>query len=302
MICECSGEVIAIGLIFKKWVIVGMPLRKKMRKTRKTRINKKRGGSQTTNNKFTISVGILTYFAPKTLRHTLEMYKITGFIDIIDDLFVIIQKSDRQEQEQRVCEEFNIRYVLMPENGNIAWGFKAIYDNARNDILLFLENDFIIDKNTPKHVIEEFLVNSLDFLLKNKCDIVRGRSRTNPGEPNHAFRTLKNKPPAILIDIPLLSESIYWNENPNKTYPSKISRIEPLKGDDSWYIASSKSCNYTNNPYICKRDFFKKSIYPHLKFGENIEDTFSSIWTQHNHRCVFGPGIFTHYRSYDGHH
>lgn len=190
----------------------------------------------------------------------------------------------------------------MAENGNIAWGFKAIYENARNDIILFLENDFIIDTNTPKNIIEDFLANSLDFLLKNECDIVRGRSRTNPGEPNHAFRTMKNKSPATHIDSPLLSESIYWDEHPDKTYPSKISRIQPLKGNDSWYIASSKSCNYTNNPYICKRAFFKASIYPHLKFGENIEDTFSSIWTQHNYRCVFGPGLFTHYRSYDGHH
>ena len=95
---------------------------------------------------FTISVGILTYFAPKTLRHTLETYKITGFIDCIDDLFVIIQKSDRQEEEKRVCEDYNVRYILMAENGNIAWGFKAIYENARNDIILFLENDFIIEK------------------------------------------------------------------------------------------------------------------------------------------------------------
>jgi glycosyltransferase involved in cell wall biosynthesis len=137
-----------------------------MRKTRKLRANRKKGGSQNKNTKFTISVGILTYFAPKTLRHTLETYKITGFIDCIDDLFVIIQKSDRQEEEKRVCEDYNVRYILMAENGNIAWGFKAIYENARNDIILFLENDFIIDTNTPKHIIEDFLANSLDFLLK----------------------------------------------------------------------------------------------------------------------------------------
>ena len=251
------------------------------------------------NQRLPISVGILTHFAPKTLKYTLENYRDTGFINIVDDIFVVIQKSDRQMEECKVCDELKIRYISMPDNGKMASGFKSIYENARNEIVLFLENDFII--NTPKQNIEDFLLNSLHFLLEKNYDVVRGRSRINAGEPNYAVQHFKNIPPEKFINASHLSESIYWDEHPEKTYPSKISRIDPIRGNDMWYISSAKSCNYTNNPYLCKRSFFKNEIYPHLFFGENIEDRLTDIWSKKDYKCVFGPGLFTHNRTYDGH-
>lgn len=248
--------------------------------------------------KLKISAGILTHYAPDTLRYTLETYKNSGFTDIVDDLFVVIQKSEREQMEIDVCNESNVRYILMPDNGHMAWGFKAIYDNARNDILLFLENDFII--TASKSDIYNFLYNSVYFLYDKNCDIVRGRSRTNPGEPNHALH-LKNTSPLILENSSHLSEVLYWDEQPHRTYPSKISQIEPINGTDTWYVISSKSCNYTNNPYLCKRSFFKSEIYPYLFFGENIENRLTPIWSQKDFTCVVGPGLFTHNRMYDGH-
>jgi hypothetical protein len=83
-----------------------------------------------------------------------------------------------------------------------------------------------------------------------------------------------------------------------------------------WYIGlginypasgtSSHGCQFamprnTNNPYLCKRSFFKNEIYPHLFFGENIEDRLMTIWSKKDYKCVFGPGLFTHNRAYDGH-
>lgn len=250
------------------------------------------------HGKFPISAGILTYYAPKTLHHTLSTYKSSGFMDLVDDLFVVIQKSDRQLEEKAVCEELGVRYVLMPDNGKMASGFKAIYENAHHGILLFLENDFTI--NTSKEDVLEFLLNSLYFLLDRDYDVVRGRSRNHAGEPNYALKWATESPDTF-INNSHLSECIYWEKHPEKIYPSKISKITPLKGHDSWYTSSSKSCNYTNNPYLCRREFFKTEIYPHLVFGENIEDKFTSVWSQQDYKCVFGPGLFTHDRSYDGH-
>ena len=86
-----------------------------------------------------------------------------------------------------------------------------------------------------------------------------------------------------------------------KNYPSKISKIYHIRGSGIWYTSSAKSCNYTNNPYLCKRSFFKNEIYPHLFFGENIKDRLMNIWSKKDYKCVFGPGLFTHNRAYDGH-
>jgi len=250
-------------------------------------------------SKLPISAGLLTYFAPKTLKHTLNTYKDSGFLDCIDDFFVVIQKSERQMLEKKVCEEFDVRYILLPDNGKMASGFKAIYENAKHNVLLFLENDFII--KASHNTVHNFLLNSLHFLSDKGCDIVRGRSRYQGGEPNYAYTYWKDESPSTFINHTHLSECIYWDPHPEKTYPSKISRISPVKGNDKWYKTSSKSCNYTNNPFLCKRDFFATEIAPHLVFGENIEDRLTPIWANQNYTCVFGPGLFTHDRSYDGH-
>ena len=112
---------------------------------------------------------------------------------------------------------------------------------------------------------------------------------------------MKKQPRESLIDSGHLSQTIHFLKDPEIVYPSKISKIKPKFGDRSWYVTTSKSCNYTNNPFLCKRDFFKEHILPHLSFGENIEDRLILIWKKENHKCIIGPGRFTHDRSYDGH-
>ncbi len=245
------------------------------------------------------SVGILSYYAPKTLRHTLETYKTSKFLNITDDIFVVIQQSSRQNDEIDVCKEFNLRYIALDDNGMMASGFKTIYENAKYDIILFLENDFCI--YSSKDEVNKYIYDALYFINSGKADIIRGRSRINPGEPNHAYINLRNIPPENFINNTHLSECMYWVENPEKIYPTKITKIESKEDGQDWYLTTSRNCNYTNNPFICSKEFFKDAIYPYLEFGSNIEKELTPIWANNNYRCIFGYGIFTHDRSFDGH-
>jgi hypothetical protein len=52
-----------------------------------------------------ISAGILSHYAPKTLRYTLETYKTCGMFDLIGDLFIVLQQSTRQ------CEEIEEKHI-----------------------------------------------------------------------------------------------------------------------------------------------------------------------------------------------
>lgn len=250
---------------------------------------------------FPISVGILTHYAPKTLRHTLESYKRSGFLDVVEDVFVVLQKSDRQIQEIEVCSSFHLRHIVMPDNGAMSSGFQAIYNHAKKDTILFLENDFSIQ--VSKQEVIDFLSNAMYFLHVEGCDYVRGRSRKYPGSPNIAYTEWKDLPPQTFLREhgDFLSESIYWDPTPEKTYPSQIQRVNPIVGSEPWYCSLAKHCNYTNNPFVCRRSFFQQAILPHLKFGEGIEGRLMPIWAKQNYLCVFGPGLFTHDRSYDGH-
>jgi len=247
------------------------------------------------DNKLSISLGLLSYNAPNTLNQTLQTYKDSGLLDISNDVFAILQKSDKQEEEVKVCEKYNIRYIKMPDNGRMSSGFKAIYENANNEIIVFLENDFV-NYSTKQESID-FFNNSINFIKNNQINLVRARSRKNAGLPNFGFEVFNKQP----IDNNIyLSECIFWIDDPETVYPINIKRITPLIGNDKWYLSSSKHCNWTNNAFVTSKAFFKDAILPHLGDSLNIEDTFTSIWAQQNHKCVYGPGLFTHFRL-DGH-
>lgn len=256
-----------------------------------------RSYSEPFTQRIPISAGVLTYFAPKTLKNTLETYKKSGFLDVIEDFFVIIQKSDRQILEKEVCDSFGVRCILLTTNGRMASGFRAIYEHARTDVILPLENDFVIHGSQEE--VASFLTNALYFL--QRYDTVRGRSRKNAGVPNYAEDFWSKESPHTFMHHTHLCECAHWEEDPDLVYPSKIHRVPPEHGSDAWYTTDSRSCNYTNNPFLCKKVFFEQAILPHLVDGENIEDRLTPIWSSKKYTCVFGPGLFTHHRSYDGH-
>ncbi len=249
-------------------------------------------------NKISISLGILSYNAPETLDQTLMTYKNSGIFDISNDVFAILQKSDKQDEEVKVCKKYNIRYIKMPDNGKMASGFKAIYENANNEIIVFLENDFV-NYSTKQESID-FFNNSIYFIKEQNMDLIRARNRQNAGEPNFGIELFSKIPQDEFENHTHLSECIYWIEHTELIYPRKIQKIKPFIGNDDWYTSSSKSCNWTNNAFITSKTFFKEAVLPFLSGSENIEDSFTPIWAQQDYKCVFGPGLFTHKRL-DGH-
>ena len=254
-----------------------------------------------------LSVGIHTWNAPITLERSLNTYKESGFLEISDDIFVVSQKSELQETEKEICDRFGIRFIALPDNGMMGSGYKAIYDNAKHEYLMLLENDWPINANRGS--VSYFFVNAVEF-LRNGYDVVRARSRENPGMPNAALWWFgKSKPEDVLKmtrpanGLQYLSESIFWEEHPEIAFPNHISKIEsaiPARTHgESWYTTTSKNCNHTNQPCIYKKSFFRDAILPYCVFGKTIEDQIRNAWATHEYKCVFGFGLFTHER-HDG--
>lgn len=251
-----------------------------------------------------ITIGILTYYAPKTLEYTLNSYVKAGLFELLEDIFVVIQKSSRQIEEEAVCKKFNVRYISLNTNGRMAGGFKAIYENANpnNKYIMFLENDFTIGVNKEKVV--NFFKNAFYFLESGMADVIRARNRNNIIN-NCGYEYLRNIPPHEFVNNTHLSECIFWLDHPEILYSTKIKKVEGLipaeELDEEWYISTSKYCNYTNQPCIYLKDFYKTEVYPYLVHGENIEDRLTDIWATKNYNCIFGYGIFDHDRCFDGH-
>lgn len=249
-----------------------------------------------------LSIGILTWNSPNTLRHTLTTYKTSGLLDVSDDVFVVIQNSEKQIEEEVVCNDFGLRSILLPDNGRMGSGYKAIYENAKHEYLMLLENDWII--NVDRDSINYFFTNAIDF-LRNGYDVVRARSRSNPGWPNACVYWWSTSPPErIMREGPdYLSECMYWIADPELEFPDHISKIDsaiPARSHgESWYTTTSRNCNHTNNPCMYKKTFFHDTILPYCGFGNAIEDQIHDIWAKQDYKCVFGFGLFTHER-HDG--
>ena len=236
-------------------------------------------------NNSLLSIGILTHNAPATLRNTLESYKKVNFFKYSNDIYCVIQQSDLQVQEIDICIAYGVTPIALNNNGRMAGGFMSIVHHAKNPYILFLENDFVVEKT------EEDVDKNMQFVFNNlgKYDYIKLRSRQNAGEPNCALtligRELENKHH--------LSETMYWITHPDVTFSEYIK----LANDDpKYYMSNSECCSYTNNPYVCSKDFFMTYVAPHCVFGLNIECQIPEFWKKEQHSCVFGDGIFTHKR------
>jgi hypothetical protein len=90
-----------------------------------------------------LTVGILTFNSPNTLYNALLSYKHSGILDLTDDIIVIIQPSDKNLEEKRICEKFLINKIILNENNTkMAGGIDLIQIEAKYEYVLFLECDF----------------------------------------------------------------------------------------------------------------------------------------------------------------
>lgn len=241
-----------------------------------------------------LSIGVLTYNAPHTLSNTLLSYLNYGLKDLSDDIIVWIQKSHNNLIEEQICKKYGVKYILSEYNKHIAGGFKGLVESFKNDYIILLENDFVLIE--PKIISEKLLKSGINFLENNNINMVRLRSRHNPGFPNWGVNVKGKELVNEFGCITHLSESIYWTSTPEKDYPNYI---EKISDDPVWYKSSSKYCNFTNNPCMYSKEFYKKHIYQFCIDNTDLETEATKWWCNQNFNCIFGGGLFKHER-YDG--
>jgi hypothetical protein len=251
------------------------------------------------NNTLNLSIGMLTFNSPKTLKNTLESYKYTKLLELSDDICCIIQPSPKQNEEIQICDYYGVKPVLQTSNTKMAGAIKTIWNICKYDYMMFLECDFVICENENK--IKNILNFGLTELKNNKVDLVRLRSLKNPGHPI-ASNLMKDrhKNTNWHNDGDLLRQANYitnYADEPEKIYPQYITKYSK---NYLSYLMSSKHCVYTNNPYITSKKFYLDYIFSHIIDGNNLEDKIDMVWHHHDHKILITEGIFKHNRI-DGH-
>lgn len=119
--------------------------------------------------KLNITLAVLTWKAPKSLRSCLE--SVEPILHLFDDKLLVCQEGDPREIQ--IGEEFGFRTVKLEHNVGIQEGISKCFTSAKTEIVLFLENDLQL------RVSPEDATRYLSFAVKNlnaaECDFVKLR-------------------------------------------------------------------------------------------------------------------------------
>ncbi|WP_234109889.1 glycosyltransferase family 2 protein [Chryseobacterium sp. R2A-55] len=234
-----------------------------------------------------ISICILSWKSEKTLRNTLDSYQRNGLLDFSDDITVLFQEIS--ENDASIAKQYGLKFLELHENIGIGKGITQLIENAKYEIVLFLEHDWeLIEK---KEILKSRLHSGIE-LLENGFDIVRYRSRKNPGFPVHSLRHKGNELDYFddwhQVKAPHLLESLYWLD-PAESFPDKIQK----QGD--YFTTTARWANWTNNPFLLKKDFYHKNIAEIAVSSEHFERDIAEWWVKQPFKIAQGEGLFMHH-------
>lgn len=245
------------------------------------------------NNKLPISICILNWKSPLTLRNTLESYVGGGLLDLTDDVIMFCQEI--QDYSRDIAEEFGINYIIST-SGNIGIGraINELVKSAKYETVIFVEEDWELIED--RDVTREVLQSSLEMLDTKQADFVRLRHIFNYGSPLY---TLQFKGDEMRSPIHLI-ESIHWLGRDIATkYPEYASIVSIANSDaTSFVVTDSAYGNHSNNPAMFKKDFYMKNIYKYADSdGIALEGNIIDDWRKAGHKVAYNlTGLFCHKR------
>lgn len=236
--------------------------------------------------KIPISICILAWKSAATLGNTFRSYQKYGLLNISDDITILFQEVS--EVDKMLAEQFSIKYIGLKQNIGIGAGFVELAENSKYDHILFLEHDWELIEN--RKTLDSQLKKGLQ-LLNEGFDVVRYRSRKNPGFPLHSLRHKGNELNYFddwhQLTSPHLLESLHWLD-PAAQFPDKIQK------KDGFFITTSRWANWTNNPFLIKKDFYLNTIAPFARESVHFEKNIAYWWARQEFKIAQGEGLFMH--------
>lgn len=235
-----------------------------------------------------MTIGILSWGAPQTLRNTLESYRRFGLDQLDDDKYIFFQEIT--EEDNKIAKEFGYTPYGSTINIGIAEAYKQMVENADGEYFLFLENDWELVEDAKGRIIA-----GQTLLQRAHADVVRYRSRSNPGAPlwtlQFAFR--EHERPSHMLD------AVHWGNDNHLTRNLGFEEFSVISKETEWkpepfWITGANKANWTNNPHMAKTDFLRKSVLPRIE--GDIEISIQDWWQQQPFRVAMGEGLFTHNR------
>ena len=128
-----------------------------------------------------LAIVVVTWRAPLSLRHSLESWRDTGLLDLVDEKMIFINSPQQVDYDLAKEYDFDV-YTTEERDGNIMAGPALTYlvGNTSADYVLFMEKDFAA--NSPKPVIARELYLGMHMVARG-VDVYRLRgSNDYPAE------------------------------------------------------------------------------------------------------------------------
>jgi len=235
-----------------------------------------------------LTLGILTYNAPNTLKKTLK--SLDEIVPFFKETLIYVNPSPITEQTLKICDEYRFDKIQVAEkNGWIGAGFGWLALNASANNILLLEDDFSLEERNIEKA-KEILTSAVSLVQNNIVDKVKLRHRKNPGNPLYSRWFAGQE----LNALTHFGDCVHWRETPDLDFPQYCTKIS---SNPLWYKFKSANCNYTNNPCIFKKDFYTKEIVPRFAIeNTDLETAATPWWTQQDYTVAMGDGLFCHDR------
>lgn len=238
-----------------------------------------------------LSICILSWLSHRTLRSTLDSYEKNGLLRFADEKLIFFQEMSHTDI--RIAERYGLDYFGSEQNLGIGEGFQRLAEKATGDLVLYLQNDFVLVENLDQDSSE--LTAAMQMLQDKEIDVALFRHRQHPGVPNWAEDNVKGNEARWQSH---LFNSIYWMESPELAYPEKIHRSNI---DPRFLVTSSRYMNYTDNPSLYRRDWLLDNLGDKFTANSPHSITWPEVviqpwWEKQDFRIAQATGLFTHVR------
>lgn len=266
---------------------------KRRNKNTKRRIGRKRGG-----NLKDITMHILCWKSPKTIKNTLESYKRGNLFNAVN---VCIYFQERDDASDALAAEYGIKTVMgTKDNAGISSAMIEMVKATTTPYFIFAECDFELAQGENEQTVSSILSDCMKLIREKNVQLVKLRHKGRPGEPIASVGGLK-KDHKFPQDYWWKLETLYLLDSPESMFPNSFKIVDKPEYNGKWYITTFKDNTWSNNIFIADTKWMKDVIVPALE-KSTIQNKFKGVESTLAHGILNeyiiagGDGLFTHNR------
>jgi len=278
-------------------------VRYRQKKIKRLTVRNQRGGLAKD-----ITLAVLTWNSPTTLKGTLDSYKKHGLLEMVHSM---VYFQERKPEDDELAKKYGIDEVLgTSENVGVLNAFVEIMKHVKTKYFILAEDDFLLihGKDKTRRIIDD----CMKLFEEKDVKYIRLRDRKNPGSPLYS-RDEIGVPDEELTkydysDYTHKAEVVHFLDHPDHVIKHVFTPFHPPEFNYTWYTCDFKDYHWSANIYIAETKFLTDVVVPILaEHKRNMNNDWNKyhgieplMWKHidklYGYRLATGEGLFKHER------